>query len=1529
MAESLAKLKVIVDGDTAAANAAITTMQKTGTAATDRLARDFEQLRIRSEMEINLQRQSSVAAYEAIKTSGMASAQEISRAQEALQARLRSLDAAVNPGKQAIRALNNEILAMQATGTAVTDRLSKSFEQLGISSDTNYKLQRQTAIAAFEAIKTSGVASAQEISRAQEALQARLRSLDAAVNPGKQAIRALNNEIRAMQTAGMAVSDRLTPMFNQLGVRSAATIKAEMAAVQSALNSISKVGTFDEMSRGSEAARAKLAALSNELHGTGTATKSVSQTQSETSATTDSLNTGLGTLTVTVISLATAWSAYKLKELITDSTKLAARNETLGVVMHTVGNNMGYTTSQTDAYSKSVAAMGITQQQSLLSITRMNQANLDLSKSAELARVAQDAAVIGQTNSSQALEGLMHGIVTLQPEILRTYGIVINQEAAWRKYAAAHNTTSEALTQHQKQEITMQEVLNAGKNIQGAYAASLGTVGKAVYSLARYIEDNKAQFGEIFIPAAKLLVDELTVQLKELGAWFVTNRTQISEWSRSLANDVAVGISATKQALEALLVVAKYVPDVLGAIKENADLVTIALAAMAGVQVVNGIVGLIGHLNSLKAAAIAVQGAILAASATGGISALGGGAIGAGGAAAGGAALGASGTFGLAALSGGAGYYVGDKALTGVQQLLDRAGVDITVDGGREMYERELVRAKEAEVRLDAALKRSADVKAKRADEERAAEGKRQQEILKAEQQAEASRVLDKKLADDRRALSEAGLRNDLDLSKMYGQLELAQLESQFDKGLVSAQAYWERKNQLTRSALDGELELLNERQSQVENQMATEKDPEQKLKLQKQLLDLDKQRNDLAMGYNIQQVKSADERQKALAKELAFETSHLQTMQQIETAKLTALGYDQASVAVKTGYSAALLQERILQDQITTEISPRRAAQLQEQLEAQREVNRLVREQAEEQLRINQLQDRLKASTEAIAISKALGVDTKQLETDQTKLAYDIKRAELQKQLNTAKETENGLLASITSITLTQLDQLWAQKDASAAQLEQLQKILGVQQSITAEKSSQKDLTSAQMNDAIDSYNASITISRSKDEQYQHNQYISHGQGYLDTLAFYGAGWMEYIEGQAKLQMEAYEREKTEAKLIEDQKALVTVISSAADRLGSAATALANSGRDLATSLHAASQSLLNARVDLAGSNTSTLTPEQKYQMALAEFTNTAATAQSTGDVTLFNQLPDLARQLLEASQAYNASGSAFAADYDMVQRILGESATSAEAYASSAEQIVTLLEQQTTILTAIQTALQNGGDTASLLAQLNTVNQQVVGAVGNVNTSVGATTTAANATANAVWTNKSVSDAINAQVANNTSSTAYWLNSVNGQTAATASYTSRTRDVLNSSLLSSQSSGRISGETATYTYKPNSTVQIDKVTSAYSYYAAGGYYPGGSAIMGELGPEFVDSSPGYVYRADETKALFAMAKRGVARADKGSSTDDLRAVIAELKAANRSLVLTVQTLQGGLGEVAKGNKKIEQRMAGIESKARLAAAA
>ena len=540
---------------------------------------------------------------------------------------------------------------------------------------------------------------------------------------------------------------------------------------------------------------------------------------------------------------------------------------------------------------------------------------------------------------------------------------------------------------------------------------------------------------------------------------------------------------------------------------------------------------------------------------------------------------------------------------------------------------------------------------------------------------------------------------------------------------------------------------------------------------------------------------------------------------------------YDDAIVKFPTHREAleALRSEYIKQVQVSEQAA-----------EAKRNELELMKRESSEQQRLNQLRDQYYAITEAMQLTAANGGDNSQLATQAVQIGYDLRRVELQEQMANAEKTQNGVMEGITRQAMTQLDLLYAQKDANTENMNRLKDVLGIQREITAEKQNQSE-------SLLDEYNASIVQTRTRDEQYKTDFDTVYRTATSGALAFYGATWIGYVRDQAKQRIAEYDQLKRQERLVEEQKRTIESVGKASDELASAAVELANSGRTLADSLRSASRNITSAQVDIAGGAASVLSPEQQYQLAQSMFINTAAQAQSTGDVELFNALPELAKQFMEASQGYFASGTQFAADYAMVQAILGESSVSASSYADSTQTVVDLLGTQNEILTAIKTALETGGDTASLLSQLNTVNGQIKSATDNVNTSVGGVTTAAyninTTTANGTtsvtgWLNSlnNTTGGVTTATTSGTTSVTSWLSSVRDQAANTATYTAATKDRLNNSMLGSQLPGRINSATTT-PLNAGQTIDWGSKT-AYTYFAKGGiaYEP---SIFGEAGPE------------------------------------------------------------------------------------------
>lgn len=282
-----------------------------------------------------------------------------------------------------------------------------------------------------------------------------------------------------------------------------------------------------------------------------------------------SMSSAASGLESTIKKLAAAFALYKIAEFAKDAAMAAARYETLGVVMTQVGKNAGYSAAEMEKYSQALQKTGISLTESRQSITRLVQANLDLTKSTQLARVAQDAAVIGNLNSSEAYERLILGVQTGQVEMLRSIGINVNFEQAYAQSAATLNKNADNLTETEKAAARMNAVLLAGKDIAGTYEAAMGTAGKQIKSFDRYLEDFKVQFGEAFQPALISLVEAATIGIKALGEELKSPEAQaglakisggIAEMGTSIGQNVVPAVSGLVTGLNSLVSVASSMP---------------------------------------------------------------------------------------------------------------------------------------------------------------------------------------------------------------------------------------------------------------------------------------------------------------------------------------------------------------------------------------------------------------------------------------------------------------------------------------------------------------------------------------------------------------------------------------------------------------------------------------------------------------------------------------------------------------------------------------------------------------------------------------------------------------------------------------------------------------------------------------------------------------------------------------------------------------------------------------------------------
>lgn len=244
--------------------------------------------------------------------------------------------------------------------------------------------------------------------------------------------------------------------------------------------------------------------------------------------------------------LAGAYAALKVADYVKESALMAARYETLGVVLATVGKTAGYTSTQMEHASQEIAAQGITMLESRNSAIKLVQAHVDLVNASKLARIAQDAAVIGNINSSEAFERLVNGVSRGNVLILRNIGINVNLQAAYAQMADSLGKSTKELTENERVQARLNAVIERGSDIAGTYEAAMGTAGKQILSMQRYVDDLKVKFGETFNEVLTVGVMGLTQGLKDANGEVseLAKSNQLEEWGHGIAK-VFVGIAGT------------------------------------------------------------------------------------------------------------------------------------------------------------------------------------------------------------------------------------------------------------------------------------------------------------------------------------------------------------------------------------------------------------------------------------------------------------------------------------------------------------------------------------------------------------------------------------------------------------------------------------------------------------------------------------------------------------------------------------------------------------------------------------------------------------------------------------------------------------------------------------------------------------------------------------------------------------------------------------------------------------------------
>ena len=186
----------------------------------------------------------------------------------------------------------------------------------------------------------------------------------------------------------------------------------------------------------------------------------------------------------------------------------AARVDELNIALNAVGKSTGFGYQKLNETALAIKSMGIEMEIAQKATLKYAQNNLDLAKASEVARVAQDLAVIGAMNSSDAFDRLTHAIITGRSEVLKSVGIQKSAGAAYAEYGASIGKAAKDLTATEKQAAVLNLVLLEGARVAGTYEAAMTTPGKVLRSFARLHNDLAVSMGGVLVSGFGPLIFE-------------------------------------------------------------------------------------------------------------------------------------------------------------------------------------------------------------------------------------------------------------------------------------------------------------------------------------------------------------------------------------------------------------------------------------------------------------------------------------------------------------------------------------------------------------------------------------------------------------------------------------------------------------------------------------------------------------------------------------------------------------------------------------------------------------------------------------------------------------------------------------------------------------------------------------------------------------------------------------------------------------------------------------------------------------
>jgi len=187
----------------------------------------------------------------------------------------------------------------------------------------------------------------------------------------------------------------------------------------------------------------------------------------------------------------------------------AARVDELDVSMNAVGKATGLGYQAIRDAAQATKDMGIEMEIAQQSAIKFAQNNLDLAYASQLARAAQDLAVVSGKNSTDTFNMLTHAVITGRSEVLKSVGIQKSAGQMYESFARSLGISASALTYQQKQQAVATGALAEAAKVAGVYEAAMDSPGKVLRSFARIHNEIQVAVGGVLLKAFGPMIKSL------------------------------------------------------------------------------------------------------------------------------------------------------------------------------------------------------------------------------------------------------------------------------------------------------------------------------------------------------------------------------------------------------------------------------------------------------------------------------------------------------------------------------------------------------------------------------------------------------------------------------------------------------------------------------------------------------------------------------------------------------------------------------------------------------------------------------------------------------------------------------------------------------------------------------------------------------------------------------------------------------------------------------------------------------------